>query len=218
MTLNCNNLYKEICTAAKYFVEKQGNKFVLDSEIENLYKLISLYFSKNEDFENYFLEANKGKIKYNLQKGLLICGAPGRSKSLVFEKVLSHLFQQNPELRFNKTTSEKIVSQYKLTQESAIDNYIIKKVDGIKHTNLYIDDIGTENAKINIFGTVINPVLHFLNWRYRVFTDFNKKTFATTNLNLNDIGTMYDERLKSRFFEMFNIIIVKGNDLRINLI
>jgi len=218
MTLNYNNLYDLICKTAKYFVEKQGNKFILDDEINNLYKLISLYFSNNQDFETNFIETNKGKIKYNLNKGLLISGTPGRSKSLIFEKVLPALFENNKDLRFSRTTSEVIVQKYKEKQELAVNDFISVKTQGLQYSTIYIDDIGNENAKVNIYGNTINPILHFMNWRYRVFTDFNKKTYATTNLNLNDIATIYDERLKSRFFEMFNIIIIKGNDLRINFI
>lgn len=75
---------------------------------------------------------------------------------------------------------------------------------------LFVDDLGTE--------PVINNVTS--NYLYLVLTErerFNKSTFITTNLNLNQLKERYGERITSRLSskESAKMILLSGDDLRI---
>ncbi len=72
---------------------------------------------------------------------------------------------------------------------------------------LIIDDLGTEtmsNTKFTELFNVINTRL--LN---------NKKIIISTNLTLNELYNLYDERVMSRIIGNFNIYRFVGEDIRL---
>lgn len=218
MKLKYKEMSNLIFQTAKKRLEKQGRDIVLDEDVKRFYRLLTLYFTEDKEFEKEALKTKEGKINYNLKKGLLVLGTPGRSKSFLFEDILPEIFYKyQRESIYKKTTTDIIVSQYKEHQEKAVNLYQKNYTQSELYFDVYIDELGAEAAKINIYGNEINPLIHFLNFRYRVFKDYGKKTYATSNLKLTELCNFYSERIYSRFFEMFNIVVLKGSDLRIQL-
>lgn len=93
---------------------------------------------------------------------------------------------------------------------------LIAKKDGIlrlfKDHTLYLDDLGAEEPQANHYGSKSQPIKDLLDIRYEVRNQY--KTFATTNKHLDYFEKVYGDRTVSRFYEMFNLIIVEGVDLR----
>ena len=75
---------------------------------------------------------------------------------------------------------------------------------------LIIDDLGTEkitDTKITELFTIINTRL--LNQNHKI-----TKTIISTNLNLDNLFSTYDERIVSRLVGNYNICHFFGEDLR----
>jgi len=71
-------------------------------------------------------------------------------------------------------------------------------------TNLFDAFEKTTMEKFNTFD-IKNPKI------YRLFEKF---TFMLIEAGHRKIGEKYGERIESRLWEMFNIVLVKGNDRR----
>ena len=76
---------------------------------------------------------------------------------------------------------------------------------------MFLDDIGSEETFVNHFGTKISPVEDLLFDRNE---NKSLKTFATSNLNLDRLKSVYGERMGDRWAEMFNIVIIEGESRR----
>ena len=88
-------------------------------------------------------------------------------------------------------------------------NFFIQKAIGWA-----IDDIGRESMVFD-FGNKSDVVSKIIRTRY---ANKNKITFSslhlTTNLTAAEIESRYDYAIKSRLREMFNYIVLEGNDRR----
>ncbi len=102
--------------------------------------------------------------------------------------------------------------------ESVIDYKMNKqknKNDNIYHSVLnvdllIIDDLGTESLnsmKLSELFTILNT--RILNLNHKV-----TKTIISTNLNINDIFSTYEERIGSRIAGYYDIYHFFGKDLR----
>jgi len=78
---------------------------------------------------------------------------------------------------------------------------------------LYLDDIGAEDTTTKHYGQTTDPIESLLEIRYNHREQV--KTYATSNLSLKRLEERYGERIKSRLFEMFNVIVLKGEDRRL---
>lgn len=82
----------------------------------------------------------------------------------------------------------------------------LMKVAGI----MVIDDLGTEETSIKDFGTVRNPIIELINYRY----DHDLTIVITTNLDDAGIVTRYGERIMDRLREQCNVISCVGESYR----
>jgi DNA replication protein DnaC len=141
------------------------------------------------------------------EKNLLFTGNTGLGKSFLsdciscelLKKGKTVLYQTAPVMldtiinyRFNKDNSE------------AIYNSILN-VD-----LLVIDDLGTETLNKMKFTELFNVI----NTRLLNQNNHITKTIISTNLNLNDLRSNYDERIFSRFVGAYNICRFFGEDIR----
>lgn len=78
---------------------------------------------------------------------------------------------------------------------------------------LIINDIGIE-SDLNDFGTHRNIVADLLFIRYREFQMSGKRTFCTSNFNINSLNERYGKKLADRFKEMFEYVELKGESKR----
>jgi DNA replication protein DnaC len=221
--------YKEsanlIAEIASYFLQKQDQKLVfkLDDELKRMYRLLTLYFINDPEFEKHYLKVDGGKISYSLSKGILLIGPTGRSKTFCFEKVFK-FFTSNYilEKKYRVINSNAIQLAFEVNGLRALNQF--RKNDNNDYDNIYVDEIGIEEFSVQHYGNRQSPVSTFLHERHRLFTSSGYITHCTTNLKINSVTgepnfrDAYGERNYSRLFEMFNIIIITGEDLRINII
>ena len=100
------------------------------------------------------------------------------------------------------------VINYKLNRSKDISNDINKSV--LETDLLIIDDLGTEtlnSMKLSEFFNIINT--RILNLNHKI-----TKTIISTNLNINEIFTNYEERIGSRIAGYYDIYFFFGDDLR----
>lgn len=100
------------------------------------------------------------------------------------------------------------VIDYKMSkQKNSLDN-IYQSV--LKADLLIIDDLGTESLnsmKLSELFTIINT--RILNLNHKV-----TKTIISTNLNINEIFSKYEERIGSRIAGYYDIYCFFGDDIR----
>lgn len=80
--------------------------------------------------------------------------------------------------------------------------------------NMFIDDLGAERHTVKNFGNEIKPLTYIISKRYELFTRYGIKTHFTTNLNFDEIESVYDDRIADRIKEMCNVIEIKGSSRR----
>ena len=100
------------------------------------------------------------------------------------------------------------VINYKLNRSKDISNDINKSV--LETDLLIIDDLGTEtlnSMKLSELFNIINTRILHLNHKIT-------KTIISTNLNINEIFTNYEERIGSRIAGYYDIYFFFGDDLR----
>lgn len=197
---NINNLEKEnfntfnINIYSDEINEKLYNSNISPRENINNIKKIALSFIDN--FDNVD------------EKNLLFTGNTGLGKTFlsncianeILKKGKTVLYQTAPvmldtiiDYRFNKDTVSKDI----------YDN--ILDVD-----LLIIDDLGTECMNSMKFSELFN----IINTRILNQNNHITKTIISTNLNLKNISSTYDERIFSRFVGYYNICRFFGDDIR----
>lgn len=167
---------------------------VVNTENKNFITTLCYFLSNDKRFET--------ELGYSFKKGLLIRGISGLGKT--------HLVRC---LEKNELNPVLVLSMIEITDEI--------KMQGEYHLNLgsnkvvYLDDVGTEEPVVNHYGTKIT---FFKNFIELVYLKNQNKTFnklmISTNNSFAEIEEKYGFRVRSRMAEMFNIIDVKGKDMR----
>lgn len=167
-----------------------GKKLILHEDNTPLIRAICFYFSKDERFET--------ELKFDLNKGLLIRGVSGLGKTFLFKCI-----EQNEIRPIDIVSMIDILEQVK--EEGSYD---------LQYQNtLYLDDVGTEEPVVNHYGTKINWFKNFIEMYYLKNKPFNRLVISTNN-SFDEIESKYGFRVRSRIKDMFNIIDVKGKDMR----
>jgi len=206
-----NYLYM-IAILKRILQSTEGRKLELDEEMQRYYRLISLYFSGNKDFETFGLETTKGKMPYKLKKSLLILGTTGRSKSLSFE--VARKFNEltmNGKQNFRTFLAEKTPADFRTNGDNAIKNYT-------KLMNIYLDEVGIEDVSVKNYGNLYNPIYTIIRERHILFMSKGLKTHCSSNFLLKEFVGYYGQAIYSRIIQMSNVIATQGNDYRIELI
>lgn len=183
-----------------------GKDFIIDETNKNVIKLLWDYFIESES------ELDKSK-------GILLIGDVGTGKTLIM-RIFSELLKGTPknfqiasavDIQIDAITDLKdTINRYSKNQ------YFNEYKIAIDKPFVYcFDDLGSENQYIKSFGNEVSPIGLIMQLRYNQFCYTKLKTFATSNLDIEHIKEFYrDERLKSRFKEMFNILTLTGKDRR----
>ena len=174
-------------------------------QVNEVIKTLVQYFLGFPKFDEYKLVENTADIN----KGLLVYGTYGVGKSLFFQimnqvgkEVYSNL--NNRKFLFGSQTAPWIVSEHmNSTKPGYTGNF---RVSGLYTGRLYIDDLGAEELCFNKYELMEDILFH----RHRN----GARTFVTTNLTPEEIGTRYGGRLDDRIGQMFNIIEWKGESFR----
>lgn len=173
---------------------------------ENIYNKKLIVHDDNKLFITtlcFFLSADKRfetELGYSFNKGILIRGISGLGKT--------HLVQC---LKDNELISIKTISILEITDVIKYEGeYNLQVYD---NSITYLDDVGTEEPTINHYGTKVSFFKNFIELFY-LRTNIYNHLMISTNNSFQEIEDRYGFRVRSRIKDMFNIIDVKGNDMR----
>jgi len=161
-----------------------------------------------ENIVRYIVQSDK--FEGDLNKGLLLMGKTGTGKT-VYLKSLALMMGYTNNFKFKIYTGFDMEHIYQLDSNNM---KVFNLEQALKSKMFGIDDLGEEHTTIKRYGTEINVGIDTLTKRHRAFTDNGYLTFATSNLNSTTLANKYGARIESRVHEMFNLIGVKGEDLR----
>jgi len=203
-----DQMFEYIKYRAKVLYENKvyTRPFEFDKSNKDIIELLCLYFANDPLFE---------KRGFDLTKGICLVGVPGVGKSWLMK-----LFTKNPRNCFYIRDCKEISIAYQQNGGSVIDEYSFPIKPAVNDSSVFyqqeigicFSDVGTEDIKNN-FGNKSNVLADIFFNRYKNNLP-RILTHAETNLSAEQIGEFYGQRIRSRFAEMFNWIVVSGNDRR----
>lgn len=219
-----NNYKTELCNCLKQKLlnisYNKSNMSNLDKENFNTFN--ENLFSDEVDISKYKLNISPRRNIINIkekciefvenfsnleQKNLLFTGNTGLGKTFMTNCIANELLKKGKTVLYQTAP---------VLLDTIIDNKLNKQKDEEFYKNvlevdlLIIDDLGTEcmnSMKLSELFTIINTRLLNLNSR-------STKTIISTNLNLNNIFSNYEERIGSRIAGFYDIYYFFGDDLR----
>ena len=227
------------------YIQDENNKSVmchcLKQKLLNLsYNKSNLSDIKNENFDNFNLnlfsdEVNVKKYKIKCsprqniiniknasqnfidnfeslgEKNLFFCGNTGLGKTYMSNAIANEVLKKGKTVLYQTAP---------VLLETIIDN----KFNKYKNQNsdefyknvlnvdlLIIDDLGTEN----INSMTVSELFTIINTRILNLNNKPTKTIISTNLSIEQIFKMYEERIGSRIAGYYNIYQFVGEDLRL---
>lgn len=211
------------CIKQKLFDLKYNSANIGDLKKENF---------NNFDFSLYSDEINKEKYKANIspkknienikkisekfisnfdnidEKNLLFTGNTGLGKTFISNCIAYELLNKGKNVLYQSaSTMLDSIIDYKFGKTEDSENIYnnILNVD-----LLIIDDLGTENINSLKFSELFN----IINTRLLNQTNHITKTIISTNLSMNNLFKLYDERIVSRLIGYYNICRFFGDDIR----
>jgi DNA replication protein DnaC len=196
---NAEKELREAWTAARFFkLMKWTAKKDFDTELVfnegNKHLITSLCFFVSEDprFET--------ELGYSFKKGLLIRGTVGLGKTFLVRCIEKN--ELNPIL---------ILSMLDIADDIKSTGEFIIQIGNNKM--IYLDDVGTEEATVNHYGTKINFFKNFIEQTYMRNKTFSKLILSTNN-SFQELEQKYGFRVRSRLKDMVNIVDIQGEDMR----
>jgi len=184
----------------------EGKDLIFTESTKPIYRALTHYFAKSENFKNTNITTNIPDLK----KGLLIIGDYGCGKTSMLRafQMVGKALLPDPILWFNNVSCNALVMEFEGmdTNDKSAKKHFFQKYN--KAAVMYFDDFGTESNASN-FG-IKNLMKDILEERY----SNNKRTFLTSNLSLPEIQEKYGDRVYDRLQEMFNIIEMPGESYR----
>lgn len=190
---------KELWTAKNIFklmkwtsLNVYGKPLIINEHNKKLITAVCYFLSEDPRLES--------DLGLSLNKGLLIRGNAGLGKTHVVKCAAE-----------NELSPVLILSMVEIADDIKQDGEYEIKMGNRKV--IYLDDVGTEEATINHYGTKINYFKNFIEMVYLRNKLFNKLIISTNN-SFSEIEERYGFRVRSRVKDMFNIIDVTGKDMR----
>lgn len=222
------NKKTEMCNCLKQkIINSMHNKSNLNNiQKENFENFNSNIFSNEINIKKYKVNISPKKNIENIKaasikfidnfddincKNLLFSGNTGLGKTYMTNCIANELLKKEKTVLYQTAP---------VLLESIIDNKFNKyKTNNVNDFNnqvltcdlLIIDDLGTEclnNMKLSELFTIINT--RILNLNNKV-----TKTIISTNLSIDKIFSLYEERIGSRIAGFYNIYYFFGEDLRL---
>lgn len=233
----------KICSDTGYIQE--NNKSVmchcLKQKLLNLsYNKSNLSDIKNENFDNFNINlfsdeenAKKYKIKTSprqniiniknkcmkfienfedmQEKNLFFCGNTGLGKTYMSNAIANEILKRGKTVLYQtapvllETVIDGKLNKYKNQNSDEFYKNVLT-VD-----LLIIDDLGTEN----INSMTVNELFTILNTRILNLDNKPTKTIISTNLSIEQIFKIYEERIGSRIAGYYNLFQFVGEDLRL---
>jgi Cdc6-like AAA superfamily ATPase len=195
-------------------VKMQGLQ--IDADNSKLLKLLCLYFTNDPAFEAMVLSERDGvQYKGDLNKGILLYGPPGTGKSAILK-----LFAVNQRCSYHVYNVPKICEDYQRDGKLVID--VMSSPTEVPEDSKYFyqrelgkcfDDVLREEGEKKFYGNTTNVMSNiFFNLSENGTSHW--KVHATLNYPMSVIAEAYGDHIRSRFYQMFNFIEVKGRDRR----
>ena len=221
-----NNYQTEMCSCLKQkLLDISFNKCNMSNlDKENFSTFNELFFSNEANPQKYRFAISPRENMLNIKEksiefvrnfdnpdynNLLFSGNTGLGKTFLSNCIANEvlklgktvLYQTAPVLLEN-------IIDYKLNKQKVHLEDINKSV--LETDLLIIDDLGTESLnsmKLSELFTIINT--RILNLNHKI-----TKTIISTNLNINEIFSKYEERIGSRIAGYYDIYCFFGDDIR----
>ncbi len=143
-------------------------------------------------------------------KNLLFSGNTGLGKTYMSNCIAQELLKVGKTVLYQTApVLLESVIDYKMSKQKNVKDNIYQSV--LRVDLLIIDDLGTESLnsmKLSELFTILNT--RILNLNHKV-----TKTIISTNLNIKDLFTNYEERIGSRIAGYYDIYCFFGDDLRL---
>ena len=163
-----------------------------------LTKNLILFILRDKDFEG------------DIDAGILLIGGNGTGKTVTM-RILTMLMQYLHQKKTPMWTGKQMEAVMRLEEDEQ------KRIDlnkDLLSPTFFFDDLGEEQNEVKVYGTVMQIGKDVLTQRHAVFSDSGALTFATSNLSVKLIGDKYGSRVHSRCYEMFNVFLLEGEDMR----
>lgn len=183
-------VYKLMTLSSREVFDK---RLIVNDDNKKLITALCFFVSGDDRFEK--------DLNYSFKRGLLIRGSTGIGKTHIVRCVESN--ELNPILTISMldiSDEIKATGEYRLVMG---DRKII-----------YLDDVGTEEPVIYHYGTKIMWFKQLIETAYLKSKSFSN-IIISTNLNFSAISERYGFRVASRMREMFNVVDVSGQDMRV---
>ena len=173
-----------------HFFYKHGN-FIFNDTNSFYIRAVCFFLASNSRFNS--------ELNLDLSKGLFIVGTTGLGKTEIIKAV-----------KDNPLNPIAIYSMIDITDFVKKEGEFNLKIGS---RIICLDDLGTEQPTVKYYGTEISWFKDFIENYYLNEQTFNR-LIITTNLTGEQIEERYGKRVRSRMREMFNMIAIKGEDLR----
>jgi hypothetical protein len=184
-----------------------GKEFQKDKPTYEAYDKLALYFTNDARFEQLDHD-------YKLWKGLLVMGDPGVGKTDLLKS-----FSVNKRQPFYVVSCEEIEGMVRAKGEQYLNKYLGyvpghgNTVDTFYKPLIWcFDDLGRDKPifQFDCMARLIHEV-----YRFHKTTKGNiTLPHISTNYDLDQLAERYDYTVVSRLKELYNIIILKGEDRR----
>lgn len=183
------------------FVKKTDPKMSFELDHRNAKVILNLW--------NYFLK-KPGEL--DLNKGIWLMGTPGTGKSALIN-IFSQFLRAEFRRGFSIHSANDIAIHFE--QFGELDLYTTNNSGYLQSPiEFAIDEIGHEPIPSVHFGTKRNVIQYILHTRYSYWQQTGLRTFATTNLDMNEVEQLYGEAIRDRIPHMFNVIPMDGKSRR----
>jgi len=190
--------------ALHHFIGLDRREMIMNGNKKQVYRMIAQYICCDPDFE-------KENVGFDLNKGLFIYGKIGTGKSILFNALELIFKKMNFHYhKFQRISCKKIL--LKVDEEKKIS-----AINPFLSGQWMFDDLGHEKNMFKFYGNTVNLMEDIMTERYNLFVDTGMKTHITSNLSIenpDEIRSLYGERIRDRFNQMFNFIYMGGESLR----
>jgi hypothetical protein len=192
-------LAKEIYTARLASV---GRAPIWDGPTEKVFQDLVRYFSGDE----------LGPL--DVHRGIYLFGGVGAGKSILMQTFMEFTALIEKRLKdeqmytprhFRLSVCRDISTEIQAASKADLRQYF----GGIR----VFDDLGNEEDK-KVYGNEIQPMVDIILHRYNLYQTAGLITHATSNLAPHECQTVYGDRIGSRVFEMFNLVLLDTKDKR----
>lgn len=164
-----------------------------------------------EKLTEYFTSGNT--------KGLLLVGSVGVGKTKAMD-IYREILREHG-LGFRSISTRHLRREYAQDGGQTIDKYgrnsfgrKAGNLDKTRPVTWCFDDLGLEEQNAKNYGNDSNVMAEILLDRYEHFINHGMKTHATTNLDADNLGKLYGDRMRDRMREMFEVITITGESFR----